>query len=72
MTFGHENLFLSEKIFRFLLHNTVFEPEVFRKQMYFFEKSAYHIVVTFWVPAVIRRPGNCAPCPLLTSLVLET
>jgi len=25
----------------------MFEPEVFRKQMYCFEKSAYDIVVTF-------------------------
>jgi len=24
---------------------------------------ANDIVVTFWPPAVIRRPGNCAPCP---------
>jgi len=46
----------------------MFEPEVFRKQMYCYEKSAYDIVVTFWSPAVIRRPGNCAP--LVTSLVL--
>jgi len=40
------------------------EPEVFRKQMYCFEKIAYDIVVTFWPPpAVIRRPGNCASMP---------
>jgi len=41
----------------------MFEPEVFRKQMYCFAKSAYDIVVTFWPPAVIRRPGNCVPLP---------
>ena len=41
----------------------MFEHEVFRKQMYCFEKSAHDIVVTLWSPAVIRRPGNCAPCP---------
>jgi len=29
--------------------------------MYYFEKSAYDIVVTFWPAAMIRRPGNCAP-----------
>jgi len=41
----------------------IFEPhEVFRKQMYCFEKSACDIVVTFRSPAVIRRPRNCAPC----------
>jgi len=48
----------------------VFEPEVFRKQMYCFEKSAYDIVVTFWSPALIPRPRNCPPSPLVTSLVL--
>jgi len=41
----------------------MFEPELFRKQMYCFEKSACNIVVTFWSPAVIRRQGNCAPLP---------
>jgi len=41
----------------------MFEPEFFRKQMYCFEKSVYDIVVTFWLPAVIRRPGVVAPCP---------
>jgi len=50
---------------------SMLEPEVFRKQMYWFEKSAYDIVVTFWAVAVIRRPGNFAPLPpLVTSLVL--
>ena len=39
------------------------EPEVFRKQMYCFENSAYHIVVTFWLPAVIGRPVNYGPLP---------
>ena len=39
------------------------EPEIFRKQMYCFEKSACDIV-TFWPPCVeIRRPGNCIPLP---------
>ena len=33
----------------------------FRKQMYYLEKSAYDVVVTFWLPATIRRLGNCAP-----------
>ena len=41
----------------------IFEPELFRKQMYCFEKSAYDIAVNFWLRAVIRRPGNCSPFP---------
>jgi len=41
----------------------MFEPKVFRKQMYCFEKSAYVIVGTFWPPAVIWRPENCDPFP---------
>ena len=40
----------------------VFEPEVFRKQMYCFEKKCWWLVGTFWPPAVIPRPGNCSPC----------
>jgi len=39
----------------------MYELEVFRKQMHCIEKSAYGTVVTFWLPAVIRCPGNCAP-----------
>jgi len=46
----------------------IFEPEVLRKQMYCFEKSSYDIVVTFWLPEMIRHLGKCAP--LVTSLVL--
>jgi len=39
----------------------MFEPEVFRKLMYCFEKKVF---MTFWTPAVIPRPGNYAPsCP---------
>jgi len=50
---------------------SMFEPEVFRKQMYCFKNSAYDIVVAFWSPAVIRRPGDCSTLPsLVTSLVL--
>jgi len=41
----------------------MFVPDVFRKQMYRFEKSAYDIILIFWPPAVIRRTGNCARCP---------
>jgi len=54
----------------------MFEPELFRKQMYSIEKSICDIVGTFrrppqppqWfdAPIVIRRPGNCAP--LVTPL----
>jgi len=40
----------------------MFKSDVFRKQMYCFEKSAYDIV-TFWPPAEIQRPGNCFPFP---------
>ena len=25
----------------------------------------------FWRPAVFRRPGNCAPCPFVTSLLIR-
>ena len=35
----------------------MFEPQVFRKQMYCIEESTCDVVKTF------RRPGNCAPCP---------
>jgi len=48
----------------------MFEPEVFRKQMYCYENSAY-VIVTFWSLAVIRLPRDCAHLPpLVTSLVL--
>jgi len=51
----------------------MFEPEVFRKQMYCFAKSAYDIVVTFWPPVVIRRPGIVFPCPpRYTSGVMQS
>jgi len=43
----------------------MFEPEIFRKQMYCFEKSAYDIVVTFCSDSA---PGKL--CPLLPSLRL--
>ena len=49
-------------------HAPMCEPEVSQKQMYCFEKSAYDIVVTFWLPAAIRRPGNFAPLPLSLRL----
>jgi len=50
----------------------MFEPETVRKQMYCFEKSAYDIVVTFWPPrAVIRLPGNFAPCPLFVLVIIK-
>jgi len=47
----------------------MFEPEVFRKQMYCTE-----VLVTLLElcgpPAVIRHPGNCAPLPpVVTPLV---
>jgi len=50
----------------------MFVPDVFRKQMYRFEKSAYDIILIFWPPAVIRRTGNCARClPRYTSGVMQ-
>jgi len=39
----------------------MFEPEVFRKQMHCTEESTCDIVGLFGYPAVIPRPGNCAP-----------
>jgi len=54
----------------------IFEPEVFRKQMYCIEECTCDIIGIFWRPRshspprsiqrprVIRRPGNCAPLPL--------
>jgi len=54
----------------------IFEPEIFRKQMYFIEESICDIVGTFWrppqsfgAPAMIRRLGNCAP--LVTPLYVS-
>ena len=42
----------------------MFEPEVFRKKMYWSEKSAYDIVVT--LPEKL-----CPLAPFITSLVLR-
>jgi len=55
----------------------IFEPEVFRKQMYCIEECVCDIVGIFWLPRnhsaplqyssaprVIRRPGNCTPLSL--------
>jgi len=48
----------------------VFEPEVFWKQMYCFEKSANDIVVIY-APRSNSATGElCPPCPLITFLVL--
>ena len=41
----------------------MFEPEVFRKQMYSTEESTCNTVGIFGVRMVIRRPGNFAPLP---------
>jgi len=41
----------------------MFEPEVFRKQMCCIEESVVTFLGPFGAPAVIRRPGNCAPHP---------
>ena len=47
----------------------IFEPEVFRKQMYCTEVlvtllGLFGAPQSFSALIVIRRPGNCAPCPL--------
>jgi len=39
----------------------MFEPEVFRKQMYCIEESTCDNVGTFGTPIVIWRPGHFAP-----------
>jgi len=54
----------------------MFEPEVFRKQMYCIEECVCDIVGSLWrhpqrigAPIEIRRPGNCVPLvPLVTPL----
>jgi len=45
----------------------MFELEVFRKQMYCFEKSAYDIVVTFWALQLFGARGISPLAPLVTS-----
>jgi len=57
----------------------MFEPDVFRKQMYCIEENTCDIVWTFlrppqWfgVPRMIRHPGSCASlCPPVTYLFLR-
>jgi len=46
----------------------MFEPEVFRKQMYSIEESTCDIFGTFRRPVIIWRPANYAP--LLTPCTL--
>jgi len=47
----------------------MFEPEVFRKQMYCIEESFVALLVLFGAPIVIRGPGNCASlAPFVTPL----
>jgi len=49
----------------------MFEPEVFRKQMCCFEKSAYNVVGAFWSLRSDLAPGELCPlAPLVTSPVL--
>jgi len=56
----------------------MFEPEVFRKQMYCLEKSRLHVTVLGLIgapavirhPILIRRPDNYAP--LVTPLGAKT
>jgi len=62
----------------------IFEPEVFRKQMYCVEECTCDIVGIFWRPSnhsappqyfsdprVIWRPGISAPCPFVMPLLIE-
>jgi len=48
-----------------------FEPEVFRKQMYCFERSAHDIVVTFWPPQLFgaRESYLLAPHRYVSSVM---
>jgi len=49
----------------------MFEPEVFRKQMYCIEESSLLVTLLglFGAPIVFRHPGNCDPLvPLVTPL----
>jgi len=41
----------------------MFEPDVFRKQMFFVEKVLVTRLGLFGAPAVIRRPGIVPPFP---------
>ena len=56
----------------------IFEPEVFRKQMYCIEESACDIVGIFWRPRSISAlpewvvaPVIAPPCPFITPLLIE-
>jgi len=44
----------------------MFEPEVFRKQMYSIEESTCDIIGTFWSPG--NRPPSLRPCTLANNL----
>jgi len=41
----------------------IFEPEIFRKQMYCIEECTCDIVGIFWRPAIIRRPRSISAPP---------
>jgi len=50
----------------------MFEPEVFRKQIYCIEESTCDIVGTFRLPHSDSVPGElCQPCPLVTPLIVR-
>jgi len=48
----------------------MFEPEVFWKQMYSIEGSAYDIDVTFWTPQWFGIQGIVPLAPLVSPLVM--
>ena len=50
----------------------MFEPDVFRKHMYCTEESMWHCWDFSAPPAVIQRPGNFFPSPLVSTLVLSS
>jgi len=39
----------------------IFEPEVFRKQMYYYTEVLVILLGLYGALIVIRRPRNCAP-----------
>jgi len=41
----------------------MFEPEVFRKEIYFIKESTCDILELFGAPIVTRRPGNRVSLP---------
>jgi len=56
----------------------IFEPEIFRKQMYCIEEDTCDIVGIFWRPHSISASQEwfgerviAPPCPIITPLLIE-